>query len=376
MSKQAKLIIDASELNADLYYATGFLAPDPFIFIEVDEEKILIMSDLEVDRARSTAKVDRIIAYSSIKETLQKEGCQSPSTVDIVIKFLKDVDIDRILVPDSFSVGYADKFRARSVCIDVKPAPFFNERLFKKEVEIEAIKKSLYYTELAMAYVIEFIAKSEIRGDVLYFDGEPLLAEVLRKRGHVFLLEHDMIAEHTIIACAQQSCDPHCEGSGPLLAYQPIVIDIFPRSSLSGYYADITRTVVRGKASAALKKMYQTVLEGQCIAFERIHNGVDASEIHRAILEYFERCGFKSGLIDGRQQGFFHGTGHGVGLDIHEPPRIGVEHEVLKTSQIVTVEPGLYYKEIGGVRLEDMVLVKDDGVEILTQMDKILEISG
>jgi len=149
---------------------------------------------------------------------------------------------------------------------------------------------------------------------------------------NVQLMERDCIAAHTIVACGKHAVDPHDEGSGPLYANQSIIMDIFPRHSTSRYFADFTRTVVRGKASTKLRKMYNAVEEGQRIAFKMLRHGVDGSKVHGAIQKRFQELGFKTGVFNGRMQGFFHGTGHGLGLDIHEPPRVSLGKDILKFS--------------------------------------------
>jgi len=151
-------------------------------------------------------------------------------------------------------------------------------------------------------------------------------------------------------------------------------MDIFPRSETTLYYADFTRTVVRGKASPELKKIYAAVKQGQDLAFQMIRHGIGSKKVHAAIQTRFTQLGFNTGVKDGRMQGFFHSTGHGLGLDIHEPPRVSVGEDILKAGQVVTVEPGLYYKGIGGVRLEDVVVVTKKGCVNLTRFPRKLEI--
>ena len=179
---------------------------------------------------------------------------------------------------------------------------------------------------------------------------------------------------HTIIASGDQCCDPHNEGSGPVKAHSSIIFDIFPRSQKTGYFGDLSRTVVRGRASERLKAAYATVQAGQQIAYRNIKNGVSGRDIHQKILDLFAARGFPTGRIDGRMQGFFHGTGHGLGLDIHEPPRISPAEATLRTGHVVTVEPGLYYLGMGGVRLEDVVVVTGKGNRNLTRAPQFLEI--
>jgi Xaa-Pro aminopeptidase len=188
-------------------------------------------------------------------------------------------------------------------------------------------------------------------------------------------LQANGLAANTIVAGGRQACDPHERGHGPLRAHEPIVIDIFPRSQKTGYFGDITRTVVRGHASDAVRKLYDTVLEGQKIAFEKIHVKVKTVDVHKAVQKFFVQQGYKTGRCNGRMEGFFHGTGHGLGLEIHEAPRVNASStEILRPGHVITVEPGLYYPGIGGVRLEDVALVTANGAKNLTRFEKVLEI--
>jgi Xaa-Pro aminopeptidase len=187
-------------------------------------------------------------------------------------------------------------------------------------------------------------------------------------------MENDCIAQHTIVACGDDACDPHNEGSGPFRAHEPIVMDVFPKSSKTGYYADITRTVMKGKPSDALRRVYDTVLQGQELGLQMVKEGASGKAIHTAIQDLFEQVGYHTGIINERMQGFFHGTGHGVGLEIHEPPRISRVDDTLQAGHVVTVEPGLYYLGVGGVRIEDTVLVTSTGCENLTTFPKQFEL--
>jgi Xaa-Pro aminopeptidase len=182
------------------------------------------------------------------------------------------------------------------------------------------------------------------------------------------------LPSHTIISSGNQCVDPHNEGSGPVKANSSIIFDIFPRSQHNGYFGDLSRTVVRGRASEKLKEIYATVQAGQQIGYEQIRDGVNGKDVHQNILDMFAARGFPTGRINGRMQGFFHGTGHGLGLDIHEPPRIAPIDAILKTGHVVTVEPGLYYIGVGGVRLEDVVVVTAKGNRNLTNCSQFLEI--
>jgi len=209
----------------------------------------------------------------------------------------------------------------------------------------------------------------------LHYRGAPLTSEKLRAVIDTAILQMRGATNRTIVAGGRQACDPHEPGHGPLRAHEPIILDIFPRAQETGYFGDMTRTVVRGRASEAVRKLYDTVREGQRLAFQRIRDGVPTKDIHGAVREFFERQGYKTENRSGRMVGFFHGTGHGLGLEIHEAPRLGAHStETLKSGHVVTVEPGLYYPELGGVRLEDVALVTNSGSHNLTRFEKVLEV--
>jgi len=371
----AKLIIADSERNANLYYASRFLAPDPFIFLQVNGRRMLIMSDLELDRAKAQSSVNQVLSYAKLSEQAKGRGVEQPSMLDVIEEALKPEGIKELEVPTDFGVAYADGLRKRGYTVTPKPEPFFPERMIKSEEEVRHLTESLRITEASLATAIDLISNSEIRPDkTLWLAGKPLTVELLRKTMHIIMMERECVAQHTIIAPGVQAVDPHNEGSGPLRAHEPIVLDVFPQHAQTRYFADITRTVVRGKASDKVRKMFEAVREGQEIAYRMIKDGVDGSAVHKAIMGSFDSLGFKTGEQGGRMQGFFHGTGHGVGLEIHEPPRVSAKPDMLRTGMVVTVEPGLYYLDAGGMRIEDMVVVTKDGCRVLTEAPKVLEV--
>lgn len=375
----ARLIIAASEGDSNMLYATRMFVPDPFIFLEIHGKKIVIMSDLEVDRAKSEARVDEVLSFTKLAEKLKgkrrsKSKKSAVTSTDVLDFILKEYDVKNLLVPSNFPLEHADRIRKKGYQIESKSDPFFKERTVKTKEEIEEIKKTQKCTEEAVQEAVKAIQESEIQDSFLYYRGQKLTSEAIKRMINVELMKRDCIASHTIVAPGIQGCDPHNEGSGPLLANQSIIMDVFPHSMSTHYYADMTRTVVRGKASDKLKRMFDAVLEGQEIGFKMIRHGANGEKIHSAIVKRFEKLGFKTGEVDGRMQGFFHGTGHGLGLDVHEPPRISVRKDILKAGQVVTNEPGLYYPDAGGVRIEDLVVVTKTGCENLTKFPKQLEL--
>jgi Xaa-Pro aminopeptidase len=368
------LIVSASERDANLYYATRFLAPDAFVFIQTSTQKILLMSDLEIDRAKQQATVDLVLSYSAYNKRLKEQGMTEPKAADIIKAVLDEFGLTDLIVPTNFGVELADALRERGLRISTRKEPFYPERAIKSPEEVQHVLHTMQATEEALGHAVEVIRAAEIHRGQLYYEGRVLTSEFIKKLINVKLMENDCIAQHTIVACGDDACDPHNEGSGPFRAHEPIVMDVFPKSSKTGYYADISRTVVKGQPSDALRRVYDTVLQGQELGLQMVQAGASGKAIHSAIQDLFEHVGYHTGVINERVQGFFHGTGHGVGLEIHEPPRISRVDDTLQPGHVVTVEPGLYYLGIGGVRIEDTVLVTSDGCENLTTFPKQFEL--
>jgi len=370
------LMIADSDHNANMLYATNMFVPDPFIYLRLRGRPTIVMSDLEIDRARKQAPHCRALSLSRCQKKLRAAGVKAPGLSDVVRLILRERGIRRVIVPQDFPLGLAEELRRRGVSVKVRRGGFFPEREQKSPGEVSKISAALMMAEVGMAEAMQVLRNSKIaRGGRLLHHNVPLTSEKLRSVIDTAILQASGLATHTIIAGGQQACDPHETGSGPLRANEPIIIDIFPRSQKTGYFGDITRTVVRGHASEAVRRLYDTVLQGQKLAFRKVCAGVRTGDPHRAVQDYFVAQGYKTARRNGRMQGFFHGTGHGLGLEIHEAPRMGpTSTGRLKTGQVVTVEPGLYYPELGGVRLEDVALVTQNGARNLTRFEKVLEI--
>ncbi|HAO80226.1 MAG TPA: aminopeptidase P family protein [Verrucomicrobia subdivision 3 bacterium] len=370
------LIFTDSEHDANMLYATGLFVPDPFAYLNIRGRALLVMSDLEIDRARVQAPHCQVISLSDHQKKLRAHGVKHPRTADVIGEILREKKIRRVTVPDNFPLGLALELKKLGVTATPRRRTFFAEREIKLAGEVKKISAALMMAEVGMAEAMLALRNSKIvRGKKLVYRNAPLTSERLRAVIDTAVLQAGGLAANTIVAGGRQGCDPHERGHGPLHAHEPVIIDIFPRSHATGYFGDITRTVVRGRASAAVQKLYDTVKRGQKIAFQKIRSGASTSAIHNAVQVCFEQQGFATGKHNGRMRGFFHGTGHGLGLEIHESPRMGsMSIGQLKTGQVVTVEPGLYYPEIGGVRLEDVALVTKTGARNLTRFEKVLEL--
>ena len=369
----ARLVYAASETDADILYPTGFFAPDPFLFVQKGKTRILVMSDLEMDRARKQASVDRVLSWSKLAAPLEKGGRRAP-VADVIARVLRELDLRRVSVPRQFPLGLARELAKRRFRLELGPDPFWPERELKQPHELRAIEASLRAAEAGLTAGIEALRSCRIRGGWLVRDGRRFTAEDLRSAVNTRMMADGFIPAHTICAPGDQAVDPHEGGHGPIRANQPVVMDIFPRSEATGYFGDLTRTVVRGRASFRLHELYAIVHEGVRLGHRMLKDGALGMEIHRAIQQLFARQGYATGVKNGRMQGFFHGTGHGLGLEIHEAPSIGKRPCVLRAGHVVTVEPGLYYLGLGGVRIEDVALVTKTGSRCLTRVPKRLEI--
>jgi Xaa-Pro aminopeptidase len=265
--------------------------------------------------------------------------------------------------------------RALGIRLDVASDPFWPGRAQKDKAEIRAVEEALRAAEAGLESGIAALRACRIgRDGYLRRDRRRFTAEDLRAAVNTRIMALGCVPSHTICAPGDQAVDPHEAGHGPIRAHQPVVMDIFPRSERTGYFGDLTRTVVRGRASHKLHEVYALVHAGVKLGHARVRDGVDGQQIHREIQALFERQGYRTGVVKGRMQGFFHGTGHGLGLEIHEAPSISSRPSILRAGHLVTVEPGLYYLGLGGVRIEDVALVLARGSKNLTRVPKQLEI--
>ena len=370
----ARLLYAASVTDPDILYPTAFFAPDPFLFVEARGRRVMVMSDLELDRARRQAAVDEVLSWTAFARQVAASGGPA-GAAGIIAAVLRRLKVRTVIVPERFPLGLAMELDALGVRLTIEPDPFWPEREIKTRREVGAIKQALRAAEAGLEAGLEALRSCRIgRDGWLRRDHRRFTAEDLRAAVNTRIMAAGCLPSRTICAPGDQAVDPHEEGHGPIRAHSPIVMDIFPRSERTGYYGDLTRTVVRGRASEALKAVYALVHEGVRLGHRRLRPGADGKAIHREIQALFESRGYTTGLKDGRMQGFFHGTGHGLGLQIHEPPSIGVRGTTLRAGHVVTVEPGLYYLGLGGVRIEDIALVTARGSTNLTRVPKFLEI--
>ncbi len=368
------LLVSESYHSADMYYAAGFLAPDRFVYLSQDDKKYLFVSQMEFERAKKEAKVKNVHSMEEYGYTDRLKALRDPdlALIDTLAAIFAPLKIKKVRVPVDFPLLFADLLRSRG--IEVAPAPrlFDEARSVKAPDEIEKIKKAQAVNELAMEHAISIIEASKPVNGVLHYQGKPLTSEFLQSEIDLVFVRNGYDTTDSIVAAGPGSADPHFSGAGPIKENEPIVIDIFPHGKKSRYWADMTRTVVKGKPTPEVQKMYDLVLGAQNVALGAIRAGVTGKQVNDQVCEYFEKHGYGTPRTRATE-GFIHSTGHGVGLEIHEAPAIGEPGvEPLRPGQVVTVEPGLYIQGIGGVRIEDMVVVTDKGNVNLTKAPKKL----
>ena len=367
-----KLIVAPSDIDADMLYATKFWAGDPFIFLQQNGKRTVVLSDLEMGRGRKTAKVDEFVSFNQLEREVQGNAKQPPPYEKVLAHFLRKRGVKSATVPANFALGYARELAKDNVDLSTTNGLFWPEREAKTDEELKLIGRALRVTETGLKRAMEVLKASKPKGKTLSWSGKTLTSELLRAEIDTAMLRAGGTPTNTIVAGGDQACDPHERGFGPLYANSLIILDIFPRDPKTGYWGDMTRTVVRGRASDAQRKLWQIVLEGQKLALGEIRDGVDGMKVHKAIQTLFKKRGYPTEVRNGKNVGFFHGTGHGLGLEIHEYPRL--QKVVLKERQVLTVEPGLYYPGLGGVRHEDVVVVTKTGCTFLSKFPKQLEL--
>ncbi|MEM4704831.1 MAG: Xaa-Pro peptidase family protein [Candidatus Bathyarchaeia archaeon] len=382
------LMYSDSVKNANMFYMTGFLAPDPFIFLKkVDEDPLIVVSQMEKPRAEKESRVKDVRSIFEYDYVKVIKSCSDPKMGGM--KFVasvakKELGGKAIYVPPHLSVVLADVLREEGLKIKPMFDVIEKARATKEPEEIEAIKTVQRVVEKATTEAISLIANSEIGSNnklVYREDGKKAFLTVRKVRSvfdHTFVENGCIAEEETIVACGPRSADPHYSGEAHdvLKANQPIVLDVFPRSVKKRYVADMTRTVVKGKASKKVKQMFETVFETKAAVMDVLKAGVLGSEMQEMCYKLLEKAGYQTAR-GGKQitKGYMHGLGHGIGLEVHEEPRMSEFYDQpLQEHNIVSVEPGLYDPAVGGVRIEDIVEVSKTGCKNLTRMEVALEI--
>lgn len=351
------LYADTERFSDPLYFGRVNV-PDAFIALGAKGKKYAVVGALEFGRVKRTSDFDVVLPLERFVEQAKKKWPKHrPGAAEVISLVAKELGQKRFTVPMDFPAGIFEKLGALGVKVEVAQGQLFPERELKTKAEAAAIREGNRCSALGFAAAERILRGAKVQGRKLLYRGETVTSEMLKFAIEVACLEAGAVSANTIVAGGDQACDPHERGSGPIRANELIIVDIFPRVSKTGYHGDMTRTFLRGRASEAQRALVAAVRAAQQAALKAIRAGVNGREVHGKCLEVFAARGYATKHTPKGSVGFFHGTGHGLGLDVHEAPRVSTVDYILKQDSVVTVEPGLYYPGLGGCRIEDVVQV-------------------
>ncbi len=354
-----------STKDSDLLYALRYAITDPFFYLETKTHAYAFLSSTDIDAfmAGSASDVEAVDVMPLLK-SLPNDGSDQLATLAELI--LKTYNVTgKIQVSVALPLNIADGLRSAGYELQVV-TPWCPERSIKSPADTAAIAQNMHYTVGAFSHFESILQDSVIENSVIIYQGEVLTSERVKFELEVYFLSHDLISpEGLIVSCGSQAAMPHHEGTGELQAHETIIVDLFPQSRVNHYFADMTRTYVKGQPSAKAEAMYAAVADAQTNALAALMPGVAAADIDKLSRDVILQHGF-----DVNEAGYIHSLGHGLGMSVHEKPNLSARSDaVLEPGQVVTIEPGLYYPEWGGVRIEDTVVITESGFENLTNFE-------
>ena len=368
------LIAADSIRSPEMRHEVPVAIPDPFFYIERDGRRIVVTGSFEVPRVEELGLGHEVHAFEDFGlDELYQQGLEYWQLArELCLRACRGVALTNAVVPHTFPLELADHLRANGVDVRVDRKFFDGRRRVKTEVELDGIRRCQRACEAAMDAARELLRSAEASNGTLSLDGETLTCERIKARVEQVFSEHGVAAEESIVSHGAQTAIGHDMGSGPIAPGEPVVLDLFPRDRETGCYADMTRTFVVGEPPEELLEYHRLVKEALDRSLAEIRAGRDGSEVNRMVSDHFAAHGYPTLLTKPEGEvlleGFFHSLGHGVGLEVHEQPVLGrLAGQELVAGDVVTVEPGLYRQGFGGCRLEDLVLVTEDGAENLTQ---------
>jgi Xaa-Pro aminopeptidase len=375
----------APENNCALFWRVGFPAADPTAWIELESDDpnvpnrtIFILRDIEYDRARAAVPFDQVACPADFAPESGLSGDRETATAQSLAECLRRAGVKEAVADRSLPLVYADMVRKAGIALECDLDYAVVDRRAKTEQEIEAVRASQASTEIAIERACHTIATAKAGADgVLLLDGETLTAERVRTMIDVWLLEMGYHNRPSIVAPGKCGGDCHELGSGPIRTSEPVIVDVFPISNTTRFAGDSTRTVVHGDIPDEILRMHKAVRAAKAAGEAVCKAGATGETVHRATQSAIVSHGFELGLPpDDASETFCtmpHGTGHGVGLEVHEPPLLDIGGPVLLSGECVTIEPGLYSKALGGVRVEDIVVVRENGCESLNKLHEELQ---
>ncbi|TWT83740.1 Xaa-Pro dipeptidase [Planctomycetes bacterium CA13] len=362
MHLKARILAGFAEKNASLYRRVQVPLGDPAAWIELPDHTIAVVRDLEMDRVRQRSHADHVTCPGEHETPLGLSPDRETATAQATVQILRSKKIERVVADRTLPYIFA--WHLQQAEIEVLYDEDFGvlDRRSKSDQEIEALAVAQAKTEEVMELMLRRIANATVDTEGrLVVDGEMLTSEILRSLAAMEFLRRGCSMTHgAIIATLPQVADCHHEGSGPLFTGHPVIVDLFPRDESSRYHGDCTRTVVHGEPSDTVKAMHAAVVEAKQAAEEKLVEGNFGSEVHVASENVLKRHGYplsRGSLTD--KPSIQHGTGHGIGLDVHEPILLDFGGSEMLEGEVFTIEPGLYGREVGGVRIEDMLVVTE-----------------
>jgi Xaa-Pro aminopeptidase len=358
--------------SAELRHEVPVPIPDPFLYAETGGRRVVILHSLEIPRVREDAPELEIVPLEQLgMDELFAEGKKNWEVgLETAVRGCRELGIERAVVPPSFPLGHADYLRANGIDVAVERDLFDDRRRSKNATEIAGIRRAQKACEAALDASRELLRKARPNGAGLEVDGEPLTCERIKRVIEDVFADHDVEGSDMIVSHGSQTAVGHNMGSGQIAPNETIVFDLFPRDKATGCYSDMTRTYVVGEPSDEVKEWYALVKRALETSTAGVKPGVNGGTLFEQVCEQFHEAGYKTQLHkepgEVLEQGFFHSLGHGVGLEVHELPSLGRSGHELVPGDVITIEPGLYRPGYGGLRLEDIVLVTDDGYEVLT----------
>lgn len=369
------LIVADCAHSADLRYAVGLTLSPPAVYLRAKGRGYALVDDTDLEVARALSRNCRVLALS--RYLTRANGRRTASLADVIQRLAREKRVRRLVVPASFPLGLARALRDRKVRLKPRSGEtLFPERAVKSPEEVAMIRAAVLMAEVGLAEGMQVLKNSQIRPrGRLQYRGSPLTAERLLSVMQVAVFHAGGQPVRITVATEARTGCPGPGANGPLRAHQPIILGLALCSAKTGYHAKLARTVVRGRARDAVHQLHATVLQAHSLALTQLRNGAKAREVHAAL----SRCLAGNGRgSEARRPGsgtVIHAGGHGVGLDLREPPYVcASSRAALQTGNVVVVEPGLSCPEVGAVFLEDLVLVTRHGARNLTQYERTLEV--
>ncbi len=369
----ASILMHADATDPDMLYFSRFSAFDPYLAFSLEGRRVAVTHAGEYGRMVKESAFDEILLLNEVREgaanRFKLPKGKVPELYQMVLHLAELHDIPNFKVGERFPAGLARKLREAGMTLEITNGTgLFPERQIKTAAEVQALRKGNKASEAGFRIVTKTLAESKIRNGKLVHGGSILTAERLRELVNHAALDAGASALHTIAAPGDQAVDNHCVGHGPIRAGELIVVDIFPRRIEDGYWGDMTRTYLKGRASDTQRRLVRTVRKAHKLAIDMIKPGVTGGKVHDAVQAFFDKEGYETARDCKQPEGFFHALGHGVGLEIHEEPFMRSKAPCrLRKGMVVTVEPGLYYHGLGGCRIEDMVHVVPGGCETISR---------